>query len=96
MKTEQTEILTIIDNRQDLSCIDNFDILPLRVRREIKKACIIRSYGFQELCGYDDARQMIFSAGGCWNGDRFTVISYGSHCYQWDGERLSAAIRVYV
>jgi hypothetical protein len=36
-----------------------------------------------------------FSAEGYWNGNRFQVLSYGSHCYQWDGQALHNTERIY-
>lgn len=87
--------VTLIDFSKSINDVQNLKDLPKRVRDEIKAVERIDSLGFQELCGYN-GRQLIFSAGGHWDEDKFVVTSYGSHNYCWDGERLTNAVKVYV
>jgi len=88
--------VTVINFEKSVDHIENFSDLPKRVRDEILTAVRINSYGFQELCGYGNHRQMVFSAGGYWLDEKFYVTSYGSHNYSWDGTRLTNAIKEYV
>ena len=98
----QPDHVTVIDNRFSVTDIQNLDSLPAKIRDEIKSADCLRSYGFQEICGYHD-RTCMFSCGGYWTSDKnpdpdakFIVTSYGSHQYQWDGVKVTSTIKVYV
>jgi hypothetical protein len=70
-----------------------FSTLPARVRNEIKSVDHIK-YSTHEAVGYCNDTEA-FSAEGYWNGNRFQVLSYGSHCYQWDGQALHNTERIY-
>ena len=94
--------VTCIDNRFQVSDIENLSALPKRLQSEIRSAKVIRSSGFQELLGYDATNTIIFSAGGHWTSDenpdpnaKFVVCNYGSHNIQWDGETVRSTVRVY-
>lgn len=95
---QSDSFVTCIDNRFEIKDIGNFGQLPSRIRDEIKSVDTLRSYGFQELNGYH-GRTCMLSCGGYWSddkNDKFVVTSYGSHNYQWDGQRLTSTIKVYV
>jgi len=101
--------ITCIDNRCALQDIGNFIELPKLVRDEIQDT-ELRSFGFQELNGYNN-RTCMLSMGGYWTyptldagmkinregyKEKFFVTSYGSHNFQWDGTTLKSTVKIYV
>jgi hypothetical protein len=89
------EHIAVINNRYEIKDIANLNELPSRIRDEILSVDELRAQGFQEILGLKDCTIML-SCGGYWSDDKFVVTSYGSHNYQWDGQRLTSTIKVYV
>ena len=75
--------VTMIDFRQPIEKIKNFNELPKNVQEAIKSADHIESKGFQELLGYDSSNTIMWSAGGHWDGrkndpsEKFSVENFG-------------------